>query len=199
LRGQLVKEERLFNTLQLTPTDFDLKGDLDCIKTNTASEQVRGFFPYYQPTGWMRYGLNIERYHTTTAGTKDESWLKMDGSPNEWAVMYHDVRLPTNSINGSSTVAKAIVNNSLWTEGKGHVYASSTPILTLAHKSAFDHYGNKNNNEADKIVGVGTYGSPLINTVCTPGYCLDFNVDGDQYILVFQCRVRADKIKICGS
>jgi hypothetical protein len=144
--------------LQLTSADFDSRGDIDFIKSNVAEEQVRGFFPYYQPSGWVRYGLNVKRYHTTAAGTEDDSWLKMNGNPSEWAVMYHGVRCPTSNVSGSSTVAKAIINNSLWTGGSGQAYAGAKPVLTSAHSKAFTHYGKN----TDAVVGRGAYGSPLI-------------------------------------
>ena len=47
----------------------------------------RGYFPYYQPAGWIRYGLNVEKYNK-----KGKQWLAMNGDPGEWAVMYHGVQ-----------------------------------------------------------------------------------------------------------
>jgi hypothetical protein len=120
LKGRLLKEERLFNSLQLTSEDFDSKGDIDFITQHTAKEQVRGFFPYYQPSGWVRYGLNVAKYHAIDGGS--DSWLKMNGNPKEWAVMYHGVRDPIGEVKTTitkTTVTKAIVYNSLKTDGCG--------------------------------------------------------------------------------
>jgi hypothetical protein len=47
---------------------------------------------------------------------------------------------------------------------------------------------------SDTTVGKGIYGSPLIN-ICE-NFTQNFKVGGDEYRLVFQCRVRPDKIKI---
>lgn len=72
----MLKEEALFTTLQLTEGDFNEDGNIDFVDTFEAEEQERGYFPYYQPAGWIRYGLNIEKYG------EDKQWLKMDGNPD---------------------------------------------------------------------------------------------------------------------
>lgn len=56
LKGRLLETELLFSKLQLSKEDFNPDGDID-FTYNEAREDVRGYFPYYQPAGWIRYGL----------------------------------------------------------------------------------------------------------------------------------------------
>lgn len=88
MKGRLLKEENLFCKLQLSEEDFDKKGDIEFAIKRTAQEQIRGYFPYFQPAGWIRYGLNVKKY------LKDDKWFAMDGNPGEWAIMYHGVGDP---------------------------------------------------------------------------------------------------------
>ena len=70
-----MKEQRLFTTLQLSETDFDIRGDAEYLSNNSSRESIRGGFPYYPPVGWLRYGLNVSRY-------EEDGWLANDGNPN---------------------------------------------------------------------------------------------------------------------
>ncbi len=56
---------------------MDKNGDIDFVKSHKATEQVRGGLPYYQPNGWMRYGLNIQKYNDKDG---NDNWLRMDGN-----------------------------------------------------------------------------------------------------------------------
>jgi hypothetical protein len=113
--------------------------------------------------------------------------------------MYHGVRSPTMMVNNekygsSTTVAKAIVDVK-FKAGAGQAYAEAAPIITESHKLAFNHYATPDHERNDPKVGVGIYCSPLIQTA--QGYSgAGFNVNGENYLFAFQCRVRPDKIRI---
>jgi len=53
---------------------MDTKGDISFIDRKAQIEK-RGNLPYYQPNGWIRFGLNVKRYHNLD---KNKNWL------NEW-------------------------------------------------------------------------------------------------------------------
>mmetsp|Transcript_11531 Transcript_11531/g.15947 ORF Transcript_11531/g.15947 Transcript_11531/m.15947 type:complete len:354 (+) Transcript_11531:520-1581(+) len=63
--------------LQLSPGDFDSRGDIEFIHPN-GSDHRRGNQIYHQPKkGWKRYGLRVISLY------EDEDWLKMDGNKGE--------------------------------------------------------------------------------------------------------------------
>ena len=63
---------------QSNENDPDYRGK---IKKNGVLEK----FPYYFPIGFKGYSLNvIDQYDNG-----NDSWLRMDGNPNEWCVLYH--------------------------------------------------------------------------------------------------------------
>ena len=70
------------------PTDlFDRKGDLRYCNTKPLI-LTRGDWSYYTPfKGWVRYGLNIEKF-----GNSGAQWLACDGARGEWAVGFHGLR-----------------------------------------------------------------------------------------------------------
>lgn len=94
LKGKLIKEEQLFKFLNLSANHFDSKGDINFVDKTRAYEQVRGRLPYYQPSGWVRYGLDVKKW--IKDGDKD--WLKMNGCDEEWAVMFHGVKDQLNTV-----------------------------------------------------------------------------------------------------
>ena len=50
----------------------------------------RGGEPYFQPVGWIRYGLKVKLVY------KDiPRWCANDGNPDEWAVLYHGFKVKT--------------------------------------------------------------------------------------------------------
>jgi hypothetical protein len=54
-----------------------------------------------------------------------------------------------------------------------------------------------NTNFLENQVGEGVYVSPLIS-VCEKGtYCGNATVNGESFIVAFQCRVRPESIRIC--
>lgn len=57
---------------------MDTKGDISFIDRKAQIEE-RGNLPYYQPNGWIRFGLNVKRYHNLD---KNNNWLKMNGNPD---------------------------------------------------------------------------------------------------------------------
>lgn len=55
----------------------------------------RGGLPYFQPIGWYRFGLNIETYNSKD---RNSDWIGMNRNPNEWAVFFHGLKDPKNSV-----------------------------------------------------------------------------------------------------
>jgi hypothetical protein len=85
--------ERVIQTFN--PTSFfglssslmDKKGDLRYCNQEPL-QLIRGQWEYYTPfKGWIRYGLNIEKF-----GNSGAKWLACDGVPGEWAVGFHGLR-----------------------------------------------------------------------------------------------------------
>jgi hypothetical protein len=62
LKGRLIKEKSLFEALELSEEDLDSDGDIDFFQQYVAEEQVRGYFPYFQAPGWIRYGLDVKKF-----------------------------------------------------------------------------------------------------------------------------------------
>lgn len=104
--------------MNLSARHFDSKGDINFFNQYGATEQVRGRLPYYQPGGWIRYGLDVRRW--IRDGDKD--WLKMDGNDGEWAVMFHGIK------SHLTTAVKSIAESTLL-PGGGQAYRSGAPII----------------------------------------------------------------------
>ena len=75
------------NFFGLPSSLFDKKGNLRYCNLEPL-QLTRGNWDYYTPfRGWIRYGLNAEKF-----GTSGASWLSSDGCPGEWAVGFHGLR-----------------------------------------------------------------------------------------------------------
>jgi hypothetical protein len=75
------------NFFGLSSALFDKKGDLRYINEEPV-KLIRGKWDYYTPfRGWIRYGLNIEKF-----GNSGAQWLACDGAAGEWAVGFHGLR-----------------------------------------------------------------------------------------------------------
>jgi hypothetical protein len=71
----------------LPPSLFDKKGDLRYCNEEPV-KLTRGKWDYYTPfRGWIRYGLNIEKF-----GNSGAQWLACNGAAGEWAVGFHGIR-----------------------------------------------------------------------------------------------------------
>jgi hypothetical protein len=53
------KWQSVLSYLQLKPSDFDPRYNLDYSTAGMPEQQTRGNEPYYLPIGWYRHGLNI--------------------------------------------------------------------------------------------------------------------------------------------
>ena len=51
----------------------------------------RGKWPYYPPIFSKRYGIRVRGEYDDG----NDSWLKMNGNPHEWAISFHDGKMMT--------------------------------------------------------------------------------------------------------
>jgi len=101
------------NTFQLSPADFDTKGDFQ-FPSATGDHQRRGGMSYYQPnSNWQRYGLRVLGIF------EDDKWIDMDEAKGGWAVAFHG------SVGGNEH--KGVFNTST-THANKKATNKSTPI-----------------------------------------------------------------------
>ena len=169
-------QKRIFDHFEFSDEDFDTQGDRDYLE-HPSNITSRGGYPYYQPAGWRRYGINVDSY-----SQKDGSdhWITRN-SINEWAVMYHGVKNPTVKTSLGISTATAIAKYGLKV-GTTHVHEKVPPFLNkslltiLKNKGmSLDEYLSEQiysvtdiqdiSYEAksyDNQLGEGVYGSPLL-------------------------------------
>ena len=92
-KTQDIKVIPFFESFNLSPEDFDAKGNYDFPANNQTSDQSRAGIPYFQPVHGKRFGFRISKKYD--GGNND--WLSMNGVAGEWAVAFHGIRCP-NSI-----------------------------------------------------------------------------------------------------
>lgn len=132
----------------------------------------RGGVLYRAPRGWKRFALNVKgRY-------PDDDWLRMDGSPDEWAVAYHGTAM---------SIVPLIVRGG-FRVGTGQGAKHSKDVRTGGD------------------VGCGVFCSPNLTTVeCYANGSEDggseskdkaaATVDGHTLFFALQCRVRPSAIR----
>ena len=67
---------------------------------------TRGKWPYYQPITSARYGIKC--FGLFDKGSN--AWLRMNGSPGEWAVGFHGVRNPNQAYKHYKNVILSILD-----------------------------------------------------------------------------------------
>lgn len=105
--------------------DFSRNRDYSSL-TDNGHTMLRGGQPYKIPIGWKRFAVKV----AGKFDNGDNTWMKMNGTPGEWAVAYHGTK--------HAHLANIIVKEGL-KPGPGQGYASScgvgiycTPDLALA-------------------------------------------------------------------
>ena len=156
--------------LQLSPSNFDPKGDIKFPNPH-GEKQERGGFPYYQPKlGWERFGLSV-----TGIYPGGEVWLSMNPSrqSGSWAVAFHG----THST-GDYTAVKNIISTRTLLKGNANAYG-----------------GKQATNRPDPIPKVGIYLTLDIET----SYRQTVKTSSGNYELAFQCRVHPDHLWETGN
>ncbi|CAD8111179.1 unnamed protein product [Paramecium primaurelia] len=120
-------------------------------------------YDYYFPIGCYGFGLKVK-------SDGNDDWIKMDGNPNEWRIMYHGTK---------NQAVSAIVKTGL----------NCLPNSRQAYDENYciDEFGNKVN------VGKGIYFSDRIS-VCL-GYCSYTQIGNKQFAVIFMSRVDPKKIR----
>ncbi|CAD8109964.1 unnamed protein product [Paramecium sonneborni] len=119
-------------------------------------------YDYYFPIGCQGFGLNVKKYGD------NQDWLKKDGNPNEWRIMYHGTKLH---------FVNEIIKNNL-KPGSGQNYTDNI---------CKDEFGN------NVKVGNGIYFSDKID-VCL-SYAPYIEICGKQLAVIFMTRVNPKKIR----
>ncbi|CAD8062731.1 unnamed protein product [Paramecium sonneborni] len=119
-------------------------------------------YDYYFPIGCYGFGLNVTKYENS------EDWLKMDGNPNEWRILYHGTL---------NEYVNSIVRNNLQ-PGQRNLYASDL---------CYDEYGSA------VQVGNGIYFSDRFE-VCL-NYTSHIEIDRKHFQAIFMTRVNPRKIR----
>ncbi len=137
---------------------------------------IRGGEPYYQPTGWIRYGLNVKLAY------KDVSkWCSDDGNPDEWAILYHGFKMNPVKVLHSRLIDK-----------NGNFNPSFTPSKNLKFSS--DPDVNKRSSGYNKPCGLGILASPKAELA--QDHTIIFVVNDVKYKMLLQCRADPTKIRI---
>jgi hypothetical protein len=158
------KWQSVLSYLQLKPSDFDPRYNLDYSTAGMPEQQTRGNEPYYLPIGWYRHGLNVSDKYGS-----DNLWLGATNNDGEWPVAFH------------GTHSGAVSNIT-----KGGL-SIGTAKRDLMQDEAVQQLG-------PVAKGVGLYLATHCNGGSYPQYTQTFTVPtGDKtenYCVAFQCRVR---------
>ena len=146
--------------------EFALKNDLK-----------RGNQPYYQPIGWIRYGLNIKLLYPNIA-----EWLSKDGNAKEWAVGYHGFIV---------NPLKAGLFNKLFDRNK-KFKPTLAPSRSL--KFANDKDTNKASLGFDKTCDMGILLSPKAELA--EAKTVTFSLNNIKYKMLLQCRIDPAYLRI---
>ncbi|CAD8194885.1 unnamed protein product [Paramecium pentaurelia] len=120
-------------------------------------------YDYYFPIGCYGFGLNVRKYG-------NDDWIKMDGNPNEWRILYHGTK--NYAVNG-------IVKNNLQARS-GQNYADFDCV---------DESGSK------VKVGNGIYFSSDFHVCINHGYANYTQIGNKQFAVIFMSRVNPKKIR----
>lgn len=158
--------------LSLNPNQFDSQFNFTWGLNWKPDFEGRGGLDYYFPKGWEGYALKVLGKYDDG----NDNWIVKKSSQG-WAVGYHGVS------NEPEKKIPSILNDKL-NPGARQVYQSSidcNPLLTG------DQVGRK--------VGKGVYIAQKIE-IPERSYSTPFEVDGKKYIVLFQCRMKPQEIRI---
>jgi hypothetical protein len=146
---------------------------------NEEQPKIIGGQNYSPPIGWTSYEFDI--YHHYDNG--DETWLKCNGNPGEWAIAYHGT-------------ARAINQNNKILEIVENIYKTN---LKVGSGQACSHHPNINVNTKGKykVCGKGVYLTP--NIAVAESYSAILNIDGKKYSVVLQFKVNPETLRISNS
>ncbi|CAF1091021.1 unnamed protein product [Adineta steineri] len=164
------KWQSVLSYLQLKPSDFDPRYNLDYAKAGMPRQQMRGNEPYFLPLDWYRHGLNV-----TDKYGSDNVWLGATNAAGEWPVAFHGT---------NSGAVSSITQNGL------SVGAAKRDLM---QEEAVQQLGAA-------AEGTGLYLATYCNNGSYPQYTAPFTVTtGDiteTFCVVFQCRVRPNSYSI---
>jgi len=144
--------------------------------TNQHGADIRGGYPYRQPTGWVGYGINVLGKYDN----RDNSWLAMDKKPGEWAIAYHGVRSdPINVLGKIMNPYGQNKQNPCLLPGNGQACAGQAN-------------GNPKTCHMHPTIPVGIYCTPNVQTA--EGYTKSVSVGSKNYKLALMLRVRPESI-----
>ena len=143
------------------------------------SGERRGGEIYYPPTRYDGYGLKVSKQYDNN----DDTWLGMENKIGEWWVAYHGAGR-NKSDEATKKIIKSIMENGL-NAGGNQWHQTETNI-------------NQNSNREYERVGIGVYLSNKIDVAEEyAGKVRD--EDGNEYYIVFMCRVCPEKVRISGA
>ncbi|CAD8111171.1 unnamed protein product [Paramecium primaurelia] len=151
----------------LSPDDFNPK--FNRTWDNFPEKEQRGppyhRYDYYFPIGCQGFGLNVEKYG-------NDDWIKMDGNPNEWRILYHGTK--------NFAISQIVKNNLVPGCGQAH-----------ANDQCKDEFGNT------VFVGNGIYFSDKLSVCVYDGneYAPFTQVGDKQFAVIFMSRVNPKKIR----
>ena len=146
---------------------------------NEEQPKIIGGQNYSPPIGWTSYEFDI--YHHYDNG--DETWLKCNGNPGEWAIAYHGTARAINQNNKILEIVENIYKTNLKV-GSGQACAQHPNI-------------NVNTKGKYKVCGKGVYLTP--NIAVAESYSAILNIDGKKYSVVLQFKVNPETLRISNS
>ena len=124
---------------------------------------------YYSPQGWFAIGLKVWNLYDNG----DNTWLSSQNVEGEWYIAYHPIKT-INSISGI--------------------------LINGFRKGPFQNLKDRDNinpltNEIYPECGEGVYFIPNINDAIN--YTNKFNYLGNEFRVVFMCRINPESVRIC--
>mmetsp|Transcript_40783 Transcript_40783/g.118156 ORF Transcript_40783/g.118156 Transcript_40783/m.118156 type:complete len:322 (+) Transcript_40783:57-1022(+) len=139
---------------------FDFRWNQDFRGREEAEPTVRGGVMYTEPVGWKKFAIRV-----MNCFEGGNAWLRLDGSPGEWAVAYH----------GTNVQAMP----SILTGG-----------MRVGERQAYKDFRDSRTGER---IGEGIYCTPSMKTAAD--FAPVWSIEGRKLQFVFQCRVRPEAIK----
>ncbi|CAD8207554.1 unnamed protein product [Paramecium octaurelia] len=124
-------------------------------------------YDYYFPRGCYGFGLRVKNYG-------NDDWIKMDGNPNEWRIMYH----------GTKQVAVRSITKDNLKPGKEN-YCAKYDCLDEDGKTV--------------KVGNGIYFSNDFKVCINDGYASYTQIGSKQFAVIFMSRVNPKKVRHGGN
>uniref|UniRef100_A0A7S2KLS0 PARP catalytic domain-containing protein n=1 Tax=Zooxanthella nutricula TaxID=1333877 RepID=A0A7S2KLS0_9DINO len=140
---------------------FDFRWNQDFRGREASEPTVRGGVMYQEPVGWKKFAIRV-----MGCFEGGNAWLRLDGSPGEWAVAYH----------GTNVDAMPAILC-----GGG---------MRVGERQAYKDFRDQRTGEQ---IGTGIYCTPSIETAAE--FSPTVEAGGRRMQFVIQCRVRPAAIK----